>query len=210
MQRIKSLLVCCKGEVCNIMADFIGNQNYICDIANSLSDAEKMLSLYEYNYVMMEIKIPYYVENTPFSTIGIVLLHRIRNRFTKRTLPIVVFTEEKGKFASSGLSLYDIGANEILQYDSCSIVENGIDNKFKSNFREKIRCQLYLPSAWLTRSMENGKVIWKTESLTGKERVYAVKYNSTRCKLLDCIYNSLSYMEIIDYKTIRDACEWVF
>ncbi len=156
----------------------------------------------------MEMKIPYYMDCEQSKLTGMLLLCRIRSRFAKRSLPVIVFTEEKKKFLSSGLNLYDIGANELLQYDSQQILNNKIDNKFQCGFKDKIRNQLCLFPTWLTCSREGGMVVWKTISMTGRERTCRVKYDTIRCRLLDCFRNSLHYMDIIEHREIRQACEW--
>ena len=182
-----------------------------CDLACDLETARILFSRFKYDYVILNIELPFAqgeparVENSKeFLTL-------IRTRYDRYMLPVVISIPASSR--NDGIcSMWSYCCRKEITtvFDKASLYEQGKHSLEKA---VGLMSAIVRPSSgekldeddWMFNSPDfknQNYVVWSTISKTGRERIYRLKTETIRARLLECIWKNLRDGDMISYSDL--------
>ena len=181
--------------------DYFGHQ---CDTANSICQAKSLMQKNHYDYIILDMELPYQYGRLPDVGVGITFLGQLRERYSSEELPIIVVTGRVPTHESLPSDAIYEGATDFLtkplHMDGDHTLESSI-MKFVTHNKTPMKND----TKWLFREPDGNMLIWKSVAKDGNVRTYPVNPSDLRCAVLDCIYMNMTTEAVVKHKDLIRA-----
>ena len=203
-KKIKALVVDDDEDICIIVSNQLKKIGHESDCAHDYETAMELFKNKKYDYVLLDMEIPFRPGGASFIEGGMQALATIRSKYDRDQLPVIVFTSKLNSQETAGpicKRCVKDDVNDIILKSELNL-ENHIFEKTILDVlgnKSGIPKMLSESREWLFRipSEVGSKMTWRTRAKNGYERSYVLDVGTIRSRLLDCIFRSLDKGNVI-------------
>ena len=177
------------------------NLGHQCDTANSIFQAKSLLRNTDYDYIILDMELPYQFGQMPDVGAGITFLGQLRDRYTSEELPIIVITGRLPDHETLPSDAIYEGATDFITKPLLWMGDHTLEDSIMK-FVMHNKATVKQDSRWFSRESMGNMMMWKSIAKNGTERTYAVNPSGLRCAVLDCIYLKMTTEAIVTHKDL--------
>ncbi len=202
--KIKALVVDDDEDICIIVSNQLKKIGHESDCAHDYETAMEMFKNIKYDYVLLDMEIPFRPGGASFIDGGMQALATIRSKYDREQLPVIVFTSKLNSQETAGpicKRCVKDDVNDIILKSELNLENHIFEKTILDVLGNKSGTPKALPESreWLFRipSEVGSKITWKTKAKNGYERFCDIGVKTIHSRLLDCIYRMLDKGDVI-------------